>query len=231
MWCKPHWIWMVPLHAMIIIRSSQQQDCHESSMMMGLRHAAICFWLRRQIILGIKDTVEFAFIGETCICSLFGEISICEHIFFSFSWVFGWLFDAQLTEVCYHGVQSQKDPQGLWRLHVHAVHKQGHGSHIWPRQLIYTAAVQKPQHCCTCCVKHSTDPWPKRCEDPHAQHWVLHIQVIHGCPDNTVFLWLWRNQFAVTLEYSHLMAPGLSSQPVEFVLWVQGVLSQPFLSF
>lgn len=127
-----------------------------------LSHTAVCFWLRRQTTLIIKGTVEFAFIEQTCACSLFGESSICEYIFF-FPWVFGWLFDAQLPEVCYHSIPESKNPWGLWRLHVHAVHKQGHDRHIWPpQQLIYTAALQKHQLPHACCVKHSTEPWPKR---------------------------------------------------------------------
>lgn len=58
--------------------------------------------------------------------------------------------------------QSQKDPWGLWRPPVHAGHKQGHDSHLWPLQLIYTAAIQKHQLPHACCVRHSTEPWPER---------------------------------------------------------------------
>lgn len=50
--------------------------------MMGLCHAAVCFWLRRQTILIIKGIVEFAVIEQTCTCFLSGESSICEYIYF-----------------------------------------------------------------------------------------------------------------------------------------------------
>lgn len=72
-------------------------------------------WLRRQTILIIKGTVEFAVIEQTCTCFLSGESSICEYIyFFLFPWVlFGWLFDAQLTEACYHSIpEPKKIPEG-----------------------------------------------------------------------------------------------------------------------
>lgn len=73
-----------------------------------LSHTAVCFWLRRQTTLIIKGAVEFAVIEQTCACSLFGESSICEYIFPP--WVFGWLFDAQLPEVCYHSIPESKNP-------------------------------------------------------------------------------------------------------------------------
>jgi hypothetical protein len=54
---------------------------------------------------------------------------------------------------------SQQGPWRSWRLHARAAHKQGQDGHIWLLKLIYTAATQKHQFHCACCVKNPTEPW------------------------------------------------------------------------
>lgn len=130
-------------------------------------------------------------------------------------------------------IESQSQ-QGLWgslKLHVHATHKQGQDSHIWPLQLIYAAGIQKHQFHCACCVKHPTEPWPRWDVKGYIHGTVLYPPgLLMGGSGDTVCYDL-KEPALVPPESPHLLTFCLNFQPVESLLWVKEVFPQPFFPF
>ena len=189
---------------------------------------AILFGLIRMIILVLKGIVEFAFVGQICICPLVGDSSICEYNF-PLNGSLSYFLMHNLQKSAVTEFQSQRGPRRSRRLRVQAAHKQGQDGHIWPLRFIYTAGAQKHQFHHACCAKHPADPRPQgRVKGAIRSAGFYTPGLLMGGPGDTE-CYILEESALVPSESAHLLALCLNFQPLKSLLWLRAVVPYHFL--
>lgn len=140
----------------------------------------VLFGLIRAIILVIKGIVEFAFVGQTYICPLYGQNSICEYNF-PLNGRFILLFDAQLAEVCCHRIPDPARSLRVMEAACTCCTQTGSGwSHLAIAAHLYSWDPETSVSPCMLCQAPYRVLAPRTCKRLHPQHWILHTQAAHG---------------------------------------------------